>query len=253
MPIGERVRLSTKRPACSSSCAPRRHRLDLLDYDRRVGRARRHQRALSVFAFGLLALVSELAGRSLTHRFDVGRRVHSPSYSGADYYPFLLAAVKVGIALLFARLVWRALMARSTERAAERVLSAVGARPRVRVTLSPRLWLAFFCLTSTIYLVQYDAERLATESGRWPLFAPWLHSSALPVFAVLAVLMALAWGAVQRWLAEYERYVAERAEQARRLFRDADVPIRFGPELFAAPPRRLFGLAFESRPPPAPA
>ena len=29
--------------------------------------------------------------------------------------------------------------------------------------------------------------------GRWPLFAPWLHTYALPVFAVVAVVVALAW------------------------------------------------------------
>src|SRR5207244_7005483 len=53
-------------------------------------RARRHQRALAAGAFGLLALVAELAGRSLTHRMDVGRHVAAPSYARADYYPFLI-------------------------------------------------------------------------------------------------------------------------------------------------------------------
>ena len=38
-------------------------------------RARRHQRLLSGLAFGLLGLVAELVGRSLTHRLDVGRHV----------------------------------------------------------------------------------------------------------------------------------------------------------------------------------
>jgi hypothetical protein len=217
-----------------------------------VGRARRHQRALSVLAFGLLALVAELAGRSLTHRLDVGRRVRSPHYSGTEYYPFLLAAVKVGIALLLARLVWRVVMAHGTERAARRVLDAVGARPRMRISLSPRLWLAFFLVTSAIYLVQADAERIAATGTRWPVLAPLLHSSALPVFAVLAVLMAVVWGAVQRWLAEYERYAQETAEYARRLASRADERASFAPDAFSAPPRRLFGLAFESRPPPLP-
>ena len=217
-------------------------------------RARRHQRLLSVLAFGLLALVAELAGRSLTHRIDVGRHVRSPSYAGTDYYPILLAAVKVGIALLLARLAWRIVKARSAERAAHRLLAAVGVRParaapRIRLRLSPRLWLAFFALTSVIYLVQADAEQV-TE-GRWPLLAPWLHTSALPVFAVLAVLMALAWRAVQRWLADYERYAEDTTENARRLASAADEPIASPPQAAAASPRRLFGLAFESRPPPA--
>ena len=72
-----------------------------------MARAHRHQRLLSALAFGLLALVAELAGRSLTHRIDLGRHVATPSYAGTDYYPILLAVVKGGIALLLARLVCR--------------------------------------------------------------------------------------------------------------------------------------------------
>jgi hypothetical protein len=200
----------------------------------------------------LLALIAELTGRSLTHRIDVGRHVRSPSYAGADYYPFLLAAVKVGIALLLARLLWRLIRAHSTERAARRALAAVGARPRVRIVLSHRLWLAFFLLTAVIYLLQTDAEHMA-GGGIGSPFWPWLHSSALPVFAVLAVLMALVWGAVQRWLADYERYAEETAERARLLAARATSAVSFPPELPRVPPRRRFGLAFESRPPPVPA
>src|ERR671936_2673341 len=111
-------------------------------------RARRHQRLSSALAFALLALVAELGGRSLTHRLDVGRHVRSPSYSGADYYPFLLAAVKLGVALLLARLVWRFAPAPASARASPPVLEAVGKKPRpaprVRLELSPRLWLAAF-------------------------------------------------------------------------------------------------------------
>ena len=70
-------------------------------------------------------------------------------------------------------------------------------------------------LTSAIYLVQADAE--GAESGRWPLLSPWLHSSALPVFAVLAVLCALVWGAVRDWLADYEQYAQETVARALRL------------------------------------
>src|ERR671937_1915282 len=105
-------------------------------------RARRHQRLSSALAFALLALVAELLGRSLAHRIDVGRHVSSPSYAGADYYPFLLVAVKVGIALLLARLAWRVAKARTAERAASRLLgSHADAVPRMRLRLSPRLWL----------------------------------------------------------------------------------------------------------------
>src|SRR5205807_10200475 len=57
----------------------------------------RHQPLFARLALGLLALIAELIGRSLTHRFNLGRHVAAPSYSGADYYPILLVAVKVGV------------------------------------------------------------------------------------------------------------------------------------------------------------
>src|ERR671937_2011798 len=134
-------------------------------------RARRHQRLSSALAFALLALVAELLGRSLAHRIDVGRHVRSPSYSGADYYPVLLVAVKLGVALLLALLVWRFVRSRAAARAARRVLSAAGVRPalsapRMRLELSPRLWPASFFVTSVFYLLQNDAEQAA--AGSWP-------------------------------------------------------------------------------------
>jgi hypothetical protein len=220
-----------------------------------VQRARRHQRLFSALAFALLSLIAELLGRSLAHRLDVGRHVSSPSYSSADYYPFLLAAVKLGVALLLARLAWRFVRARAAARAARRVLAAVGKEPkpvpRMRVELSPRLWLAAFVVTSVFALVHLDADRAA--SGRWPLLWPWLHTSALPVFAVLAVLVALAWGAVSRWLNEYERYARDTCAQAERLAGSAPPPRPQPSNRVSLPPRKLFGLAFESRPPPIPA
>jgi hypothetical protein len=217
-----------------------------------VQRARRHQRLFSGLAFALLALLAELVGRGLAHRLDVGRHVSSPSYSSADYYPFLLAAVKLGVALLAARLVWRFVRARAAARAGRRVLAALGKSPtpapRVRLQLSPRLWLLSFTVTSVFGLVHVDADRAAT--GHWPLLWPWLHTSALPVFAVLAVLVALAWGAVSRWLNEYERYARDTYARAERLSR-ADVPPREKRrDEVSLPPRKLFGLAFECRPPP---
>ena len=130
-------------------------------------RVHRHPRLLSALAFGLLALVAELVGRSLTHRVDLGRHVASPSYSGAEYYPILLGVVKGAIALLLARLLWRLLKAHAAERAARRLLGSRARRPRLRVTLSPRLTLTFFAVTAVIYLVQADAEGVA--AGRWPL------------------------------------------------------------------------------------
>jgi hypothetical protein len=218
-------------------------------------RARRHQRFFSALAFALLALVAELLGRSLAHRLDVGRHVRSPSYAGADYYPFLLAAVKLGVALLLARLVWRFVRARTAARAGHRVLAALGKEPtpapRVRLQLSPRLWLAAFVVTSVFALVHVDVDRAA--SGRWPLFWPWLHTSALPVFAVLAVLVALAWGAVSRWLNEYERYARDTCARAGRLAAASAPPLVQPAKPVLLPPRKLFGLVFESRPPPLPA
>jgi hypothetical protein len=220
-----------------------------------VDRARRHQRIFSALAFALLALIAELAGRSLTHRLDFGRHVDSRPYSGAEYYPFLLAAVKLGVALLLARLAWRFVRAHVAARAGRRVLTAVGKTaapaPRVRLDLSPRLWLTAFLATATFYLLQTDAEQLA--AGRWPLFAPWLHTSALPVFAVLSVLVALAWSAVASWLSAYERYAEDTWARAGSVARCAILPARHACTETQAPPRKLFGLAFESRPPPLPA
>ena len=219
-----------------------------------MDRARRHQRIFSALAFALLALTAELAGRSLTHRLDFGRHVDSRPYSGAEYYPFLLAAVKLGVALLLARLVWRFARAHVAARAGRRVLTAVGKAPtpapRVRLDVSPRLWLIAFLATSTFYLLQTDAEQIA--SGRWPLLAPWLHTAALPVFAVLSVVVAVVYRAVESWLSDYESYARETVARATRLSAAAlSVPRTSLDELVA--PRSLFGLAFEVRPPPAPA
>jgi hypothetical protein len=203
----------------------------------------------------LLALVAELAGRSLTRQLNVGRHVATPSYSTTNYYPVLLMIVKGGIALLLARLTWRFARAHAAARAGRRVLTAVGARPprrlpRVRIALSPRLWLVSFAVTALIYLVQMDAEGLS--AGRWPLLSPWLHTSALPVFAVLSVVVAFAWGVVAGWLADYERFAEATIARARAVGASAPaLCVRRHAEVIAAP-RRLFGLAFESRPPPVP-
>jgi hypothetical protein len=217
-----------------------------------MDRARAHRRLAGIGAFALLALVAELSGRSLTLRLDLGRHVPTPGYSGANYYPFLLATVKVGVALMLAALTWRFVRARAAARAGHRLLGAVGARagraPRVRVELTLRSWALAYLLTAGFYLVQTDTERIA--AGHWPLISPWLHTSALSVFAVLSVLVSLLYGAVSRWLSDYERYAEQTAQAARsllRLLRTAANP-RAGSD--CDPPRRLFGLAFESRPPP---
>ena len=211
-------------------------------------RARRHRRISAALAFGLLAFVAELVGRSLTHRLDVGRHLAAPGgYANADYYPVLLAVVKVVCALAVAAVGWRLTRALLAARSARLRLGA-GRAPRLRLELSARLWLISFCVTALIYLVQTDAERVA--GGQWPLLAPWLHSSALPVFSLLAIAVALVFGAVTRWLSEHDRFV-ERARAAVRV--RAGRELRLHPTSFLAPPRRLFGLSLQSRPPPAPA
>ena len=213
-------------------------------------RVRRHQRLLAALTFGLLAVVAELLGASLTHRIDLGRHLRSPSYSHAAYFPAVVAAVKVGIALLLATLLWRMLRAHAIEHAARRTVGRRAGRvPRLTITLSPRLALAFFIVTAVTHLVHVDAEHVA--AGRWALFFPWIHSSALPVFAVLAVLTAVLWGVVQRWLDDYERYAEDAARLASRLTRVRPVPETFPRFVRAVPPRRLFGFVLDSRPPPA--
>jgi hypothetical protein len=215
-------------------------------------RARRHQRGLARLALLILALVAELGGRSLAERLDFGRHVETP-YSGAQYYPILLAVVKVAVALMLARVAWRFVKARAVARAARRLLAANGssfdhpARPRVRFELSARLWLGSFLATSSIYLLQIDGEGIS--SGRWPLLAPWLHTAALPVFAVLSVVVALVYRAVENWLSDYERYARDTAAHASGLLGvSLPLPHPTGGELVT--PRSLFGLAFEVRPPP---
>jgi hypothetical protein len=129
------------------------------------------------------------------------------------------------------------------------VLQTNGARcrPKVRIELSPKLWLGSFVATSLIYLVQMDAEGIS--SGRWPLLAPWLHTSALPVFAVLSVVVAVVYRGVEQWLAEYETFAYEAARRAARAAAALPAPRPSLTELIA--PRSLFGVAFEVRPPPA--
>ncbi len=210
--------------------------------------ARRHQRLLSALAFGLLALVAELAGRSLTHHVNLGRHVATPGYARTDYYPILLAVVKGGIALLLGRLLWRVMRARSAERAALRLVGGPARLPKVRIALPARLFLTFFLFTSVIFLVQSDAE--GAEAGRWPLLSPWLHSSALPAFAVLSVLCALVWSAVRGWLADYEEYAQATVARARRLAGRGVLRAPRPSVRLSVPPRRIFGLAFESRGPP---
>jgi hypothetical protein len=203
--------------------------------------------------FGLLVVVTEVAGRSLITRLDRALHVTPLANSHAAYYPFLLVAVKVVTALALAALLARAIRAHASADVGGRVLHAVGDRdhgraPRLRARLSPRIWLASFAATSFVYLVQADIEGAA--AGRWPLFSPLLHTYALPVFAALGVLVAFAWR-FARWLYDVEDFAHRTLERVRRIL---TVTLRPRPRYARTgddvAPRRRFGLAFESRPPP---
>jgi hypothetical protein len=206
--------------------------------------------------FGVLVVCAEVAGRSLTAHVDAALHVAPLARSDTSYYPILLAGVKIAGALMLAALLARGLRAWAAADAGHRLLAAAGhshvsAKPQLRPGLSPRVWLGAFAATSLAYLVHSDVESAA--DGRWPLFSPLLHTYALPVFAVLAVLVALAWR-LAGWLYEYEDFADRTLARVRRVLTAATriVPRHPRPADDAGP-RRRFGLSFESRPPPLPA
>jgi hypothetical protein len=89
-------------------------------------------------------------------------------------------------------------------------------------------------------------------AGGWPLFAPWLHTYALPIFAGLAFVVALVWRFAS-WLYEVEDYAVRTIARVRQLLTAALSPSTLRAHSRAgddAAPRRRFGLSFESRPPP---
>jgi hypothetical protein len=210
------------------------------------------RRGMATFAF--LVVMAEVAGRSLTGHVDRVFHVEPLARTSATYYPFLLVAVKIVGALVLAGLLARASRAWAAADAGERLLAAIGhpherRSPRLRPGLSFRVWFFAFAATSVVYLLHTDVEGLA--NGRWPLFAPWLHTYALPVFAVLAVAIAVAWSFAS-WLYEVEDYAVRTLARCRCLLRRIT---RFHPSHPRATddgsaPRRRFGLAFECRPPP---
>jgi hypothetical protein len=206
--------------------------------------------------FAVLVAAAEVAGRSLTAHVDRALHVAPLARTDTSYYPFLLVGVKIAGALTLAALAARALRAWAAADAGSRLLAAAGHRadassPRLRAGLSPRVWAASFAATSILYLVHTNIDSAA--DGRWTPFAPWLHTYALPVFALVAVLVALAWRLAtflhaieefaDRTLARVRRMLRRRVTAPRRRVRPTD----------DAGPRRRFGLAFESRPPPLPA
>jgi len=215
------------------------------------------RRGLGAGAFALLTLLAELTGRSITSRLDRIAHVAPLATPTTSTYPFLLAGVRALAAVLLAAVAWRLLRAHATAAAGGRLLTALGHHstrplPSLKVRLVPRLWLASFAATSVWFLAEDDYARLS--SGRWPLLAPWLHTCALAVFAVLSALLAIGWAAVREWLADVEGYAAWTLAHAGRLLRRVAAPSPSRPRpADDRAPRRLYGHEFESRPPPLPA
>jgi hypothetical protein len=215
-------------------------------------------RKRGLVTFGVLVVIAEVVGRSLIGHVDRLFHVEPLAPSDASYYPFLLVAVKTLGAVVFAALLARGTRAWAKADAGHRLLAAVGhgherRTPRLRANLSVRVWLASFASTSLLYLVHADADGIA--AGRWPLFGPWLHTYALPIFAGLAFVVALVWR-LASWLYEVEDYAVRTIARVRRLLTAALNPATLRAHSRAADdaaPRRRFGLSFESRPPPLPA
>jgi hypothetical protein len=213
-------------------------------------------RRRGIVTFAVLVVSAEVAGRALTRHIDNALHVAPLASTDTSYYPFLLVGVKAAGALTLAALVARGLRAWAAADAGRRLLAAAGhahdsPSPRLRPGLSPRVWAAAFASTSLVYLVHADTE--SAVAGRWPLLAPWLHTYALPVFAVLSVLIALAWR-LAGFLHEIEAFASRTLERVRSVLgRVERVRQRHARADDDTAPRRRFGLSFESRPPPLPA
>jgi hypothetical protein len=236
------------------ACAARPGKGQVQEYDRATMHGRLLRRR-GVATFGVLVAISEVAGRSLTGHVDRALHLQPLARPDTSYYPFLLVGVKVVGALMLSALLARGLRAWAAADAGRRLLAAAGHReppsPRLRPKLSFRVWAAAFAATSLLYLVHADAESVA--AGRWPLLAPWLHTYALPVFAVVAVGVAMLWR-LATWLYEFEEFAQRTLARVRRILSAVrGVPARHAPLDDDVAPRRRFGIAFESRPPPLPA
>ena len=194
-------------------------------------------------------------GRSLAHRLDFGRHVAAP-YAGADYYPILLAVVKVAVALMLARVAWRFVKARTVACAARRRLlrtrkSCARSAPRVRIELSPRLWLGSFLVTSAD-LPRCRSTPRASQPAAGRSCSPWLHTAALPGLR----------GARRRRRAHLPRG-RELALRLRELRRETPprarhvcsrgLPVPRPASASSSPRAASSGSRSKSRPPPAPA
>jgi len=207
--------------------------------------------------FVVLVVIAEVVGRSLIGHVDRRLHVQPLAPPDASYYPFLLVAVKIVGALVFAGLLARGTRAWAKADAGHRLLAACcheheQRTPRLRAALSLRVWFGAFAATSVLYLVHADVDGAA---GGWPLFAPWLHTYSLPIFAGLAFVVAFVWRFAS-WLYEVEEYAVRTIARVRRILTAALTPSTRRAHSRAADdaaPRRRFGLSFESRPPPLPA
>jgi|SRR5690242_5370632 hypothetical protein len=208
------------------------------------------KRGLATFA--LLVVMAEVAGRTLTTHVDARLHVQPLANSSTRYYPFLLVGVKIFCALALAALFARATRARAAADAGERLLQAIAhgheRTPKLRPKLSPHVWLGSFAATSVAYLADANFETIG--AGGSFSFAPWLHTYALPCFALLAAVVAFAWRFAS-WIHDVEDYVDRAFARVRRILtgvvRAASPTDRPSDDMA---PRRRFGLAFESRPPP---
>ena len=239
------TRRRKERDVTAPPTGPPRRAIRCVGSERRVSR-----RQLAAGAFLALVLAGEVAGRWVVERVPHAGHAPGRHHGGVDAWPVLVILAKVAMALLLARLAWRLSRALRLARPRERVLRALGrggTRPAPEVGLSPRAWLASFMAMSALYAIPTSSAEVA--NGCWPLLTPWLHTQAVPVFALLAVGVAILWRTVSRWLAAVERYADELGALVRSHRRSA-APPRPGHSVLGSP-RSRFGVCFESRPPPA--
>ena len=156
--------------------------------------------------------------------------------------------MKIGGALLLAALAARAVRARAAAAAGERLLGERASSPRLRPGLSARVWVAAFAGTTLLYVVHLDAD--GAIGGRFSGLSPLLHGYALPVFAVLAVLVAFAWR-FARWLHDVEDYARGTLARARRVLSWCfDAAWRIRARRTTRVRVAASASSFESRPPP---